>query len=58
MGESGQVVVSPGAGDVRPKFEDRGMVFSHDDEVASASYYNVEMDAIEGGKIIAQQSAS
>ena len=58
MGESGQVVISPGAGDVRPRFEDRGMVFSHDDEVVSASYYSVEMDAIEGGKIMAEQSAS
>ncbi|KAL4075454.1 glycoside hydrolase family 92 protein [Scleroderma citrinum] len=58
MGESGQVVVCPGAGDVRPKFEDRGMRLSHEDEVVSASYYSVEMDAIEGGRIVAQQSAT
>ncbi|KAG6334272.1 hypothetical protein ID866_4812, partial [Astraeus odoratus] len=58
MGESGQVVVSPGAGEVRPKFEDRGMAFSHDDEVVSASYYSVEMDAVEGGRILAEQSAT
>lgn len=58
MGESGQVTVSPGAGEIRSKFEDRGMAFSHDREVVSASYYNAELEAIEGGKIFAEQSAS
>lgn len=58
MGESGQVTVSPGAGKIRSQFEDRGMAFSHEGEVASASYYNVELEATEGGKIFAEQSAS
>ncbi|KAH7888253.1 glycoside hydrolase family 92 protein [Phlebopus sp. FC_14] len=58
MGESGQVVVSPGSGRVRLRFEDRGMRFSHDDEVVSASYYAVGMDAIEGGRILGEQSAT
>jgi putative alpha-1,2-mannosidase len=58
MGESGQVVVSPGAGKVLPKFEDRGMTFSHDNEVVSASYYSAKLEAIEGGEIVAEQSAS
>ncbi|KAH7923196.1 glycoside hydrolase family 92 protein [Leucogyrophana mollusca] len=58
MGESGQVIVSPGAGDVHPKFEDRGMKFSHDQEVVSASYYSVHMEAQQGGKILAEQSAT
>ncbi|KIJ59754.1 glycoside hydrolase family 92 protein [Hydnomerulius pinastri MD-312] len=58
MGESGQVVVVPGAGKVLPKFEDRGMQFSHDNEVVSPSYYSVELNAIEGGKILAEQSAT
>lgn len=58
MGESGQVTVSPGAGNVRSKFEDRGMAFSHEREVVSASYYSVELDATGGGKIFAEQSAS
>lgn len=58
MGESGQVVIAPGAGVIRTNFEDRGMTFSHDDEVTSASYYSVEMDAIEGGRILAEQSAT
>jgi len=58
MGESGQVVISPGAGQVQPKFDDRGMSFIHEDEVTTASYYSVEMNAIEGGRILAEQSAS
>jgi putative alpha-1,2-mannosidase len=58
MGESGQAVVSPGAGQVQPKFDDRGMSFIHEDEVTTASYYSVEMNAIEGGRILAEQSAS
>lgn len=58
MGESGQVVVTPGAGAVQTVFENRGMNFSHDDEVSSASYYSVKLDAIEGGHILAEQSAS
>ncbi|KAG9309751.1 glycoside hydrolase family 92 protein [Chiua virens] len=58
MGESGQVVVSPGAGEVRPGFEDRGMAFSHERELVSASYYSVELEATEGGQIVAEQSAT
>lgn len=58
MGESGQVAVSPGAGKIRSKFEDRGMAFSHERETVSVSYYGVQLDAIEGGKIFAEQSAS
>ncbi|GBE78894.1 glycoside hydrolase family 92 protein [Sparassis crispa] len=58
MGESGQVVVVPGAGEVQSVFEQRGMPFSHDDEVITASYYSVQMDALEGGKILAEKSAT
>lgn len=58
MGESGQVVLVPGSGDVTPRFEDRGMRFSHDNEVISASYYSVHMDAPHGGNIFVEQSAS
>ncbi|KAJ3538818.1 hypothetical protein NM688_g6463 [Phlebia brevispora] len=58
MGESGQVVVAPGTGDVQSVFEDRGMRFSHDDEVITASYYSVELDAQGAGKIFAEQSAT
>jgi putative alpha-1,2-mannosidase len=58
MGESGQVVVVPGVGEVRSAFEDRGMSFHHEKEVASASLYSVELEPAEGGKIFVGQSAS
>ena len=58
MGESGPFIVVSGAGTVRPNFEDRGMNFSHANETAIASYYAVVLDAIEGGRIRAEQSAS
>ena len=58
MGESGQAIIAPGVGKVRPDFEKRGMSFSHENEIATASYYSVQLDAIEGGKIHAEQSAS
>jgi putative alpha-1,2-mannosidase len=58
MGESGQVVISPGAGQVQPKFDDRGMSFTHENEVITASYYSVNLNAIEGGQILAEQSSS
>ena len=59
MGESGQVVLVPGLGAVTPRFADRGMSFTHDDEVVSASYYSMRLDADDGvGSIFAEQSAS
>ena len=58
MGNSGQFVVVPGAGEVQSVFEQRGMNFSHGNEVVTPSYYSVIMDAIEGGQIHAEQSAS
>ncbi len=58
MGNSGQFVVVPGAGEVRSVFEERGMNFRHDNEVTTASYYSVWLNATEGGTIQAEQSAS
>lgn len=58
MGESGQAVVVPGMGDVKPVFEDRGMAFSHADEVITPSYYSVQMNASGENRIFAEQSAS
>lgn len=58
MGESRQAVVVPGAGRIQSVFETRGMKFRKEDEIATASYYSVELDAIEGGRIRAEQSAS
>ncbi|KAA1478112.1 hypothetical protein DENSPDRAFT_787640 [Dentipellis sp. KUC8613] len=58
MGESGQAIVVPGAGTVRSVFEERGMQFSKDSEVITPSYYKADLNAIEGGKITAEQSAT
>ncbi|KAH9853218.1 glycoside hydrolase family 92 protein [Lenzites betulinus] len=58
MGESGPAIISPGAGSVQSVFEHRGMSFSHANEIATASYYSVILDAIEGGTINAEQSAT
>lgn len=58
MGESGQATIVPGAGDVKDLFEERGMSFSREDEVLTASYYSADMHVKEGGKIFAEQSAS
>ncbi|KAJ7342642.1 glycosyl hydrolase family 92-domain-containing protein [Mycena albidolilacea] len=58
MGESAQVVVVPGIGDVKSKFEDRALKFSNATEVISPSYYSVDLDAGNGNKILAEQSAT
>ncbi|KAI0696503.1 glycosyl hydrolase family 92-domain-containing protein [Cerioporus squamosus] len=58
MGNSGQFVVVPGAGEIRSVFEERGMKFSHDKETATASYYSVSMNATDGGTIQVEQSAT
>ncbi|KAI0084207.1 glycoside hydrolase family 92 protein [Irpex rosettiformis] len=58
MGESGQVIVAPGAGDVEAVFEARGMKFSHDDEIITPSYYSATLQAKTGGTIVAEQSAT
>jgi len=43
MGDWGQVAVMPGVGPVQPLVADRGLAFSHDDEVAGAAGYRVRM---------------
>ncbi|KAJ6506363.1 glycoside hydrolase family 92 protein [Mycena vitilis] len=58
MGESGQVVVAPGIGQVKSRFEDRGLGFSNATEVISPSYYRVELESGSDGAILAEQSAT
>ena len=58
MGESGQAVLIPGIGDVKVKFEDRGMKFSHDDEVITPSYYSVDLEINNDERVIVEKSAS
>lgn len=45
MGESGQVVLSPGVGQVTPLFTQRAHRFSKKDEVSTPYVYSVTMDA-------------
>ena len=45
MGESGQVVLSPGVGDVKPLFAQRAHSFSKNDEVSTPYVYEVTMNA-------------
>ena len=45
MGESGQVVLSPGVGDVQPLFTKRAHAFSKADEFSTPYVYEVTMDA-------------
>lgn len=58
MGESGQVVVIPGVGEVKPAFEDRGLSFDKKDETITSSYYKVNLKDGEGNGIKAEMSAS
>lgn len=52
MGESGQVVLVPGVGEVRPLFEERAHSFAKGDERSSAYLYEVEIgvDAVVAGE--------
>ncbi|KAK4505215.1 hypothetical protein PRZ48_003178 [Zasmidium cellare] len=45
MGESGQVVLSPGVGQIEPLFERRAHAFAKADERSSAYVYEVSMEA-------------
>lgn len=45
MGESGQVVLTPGMGDVQPLFQNRGLAFRKQDERSSPYVYEVLLDA-------------
>jgi hypothetical protein len=58
MGESGHVVVVPGIGEVKSRFDDRALAFNNATEVITPSYYRVDLDAGDGDMILAEQSAS
>lgn len=45
MGESGQVVIVPGVGDVKPLFGERAHAFRKEDERSTPYVYEVEIDA-------------
>ena len=54
MGESGQVVLVPGVGDVKPIFEERGLAFEKNSEMTTPNYYKVDLE----GGLKAEMSAS
>jgi putative alpha-1,2-mannosidase len=56
MGESAEIVVCPGTGSVKTLFSERGLKFSHDDELSSPHYYKSILST-ETGQIIAEASA-
>ena len=58
MGESGTFTVSPGVGDVKPTFEDRGLAFEKEDEQVGPAYYKVVMDDGRGGTVTTEMTAS
>jgi len=58
MGESGQVVVHAGLGDIKPAFRGRGLAFSHANETLSATAYKVEMNAGNGSWITGEHASS
>lgn len=45
MGESGQVILMPGFGDVQPLFQNRGLAFRKTDEHSTPYVYEVLLDA-------------
>jgi hypothetical protein len=45
MGEAGQVVLTPGLGEVQPLFQNRGLSFRKEDEHSTAYVYEVLLDA-------------
>jgi hypothetical protein len=45
MGEAGQVVLTPGLGEVQPLFQNRGLSFRKEDEQSTAYMYEVLLDA-------------
>ncbi|KFH42207.1 putative glycosidase-like protein [Hapsidospora chrysogenum ATCC 11550] len=49
MGENGQVVLTPGWGQVKPRFEKRGLAFRKKDERATPYVYEILLDADSAG---------
>lgn len=58
VNKSTQVVVVPGAGIVRIDFACHRIHFSHEAKLTMLSYYLMCKDVLEGGSMLAKQSAS
>jgi predicted alpha-1,2-mannosidase len=57
MGDYGGVSVMPGAGPVEPRFDRRGIGYSHRDEVATPYYYQVRFGGF-GAELTAHERSS
>lgn len=58
MGESGEIAVAAGTGEVKTAFADRGMPYSHDKEVSSPHYFRTTMETSTGSMMSAEISAT
>lgn len=58
MGESGTVIISPGTGELKTSFEDRGLEFAKENESISVSQYSVYLKDGEDGFIKSEMTAS
>ena len=58
MGESGSVVVAPGVGHIKPKFEDRGLPKVNETEKFGVGFYSVQLDAGDDSAIDVEMTAS
>lgn len=47
MGEAGQIVLTPGMGEVQPLFQNRGLAFRKEDEKSTPYVYEVLLDAMQ-----------
>ena len=58
MGESGQVAISAGSGPVKTDFLERGLQFSHGQEISMPHYYKVVVNGSADSSIVAELTAT
>ena len=59
MGESAEIAIAAGTGAVKSSFKDRGLIFSHDDEVSSPMYYKATLTSPDNvGEVITAELTS
>lgn len=58
MGESAQVSVAPGIGEVKTAFADRGLIYSHEKEISTPHYYKNTVLSASGDEINVELTAT
>ena len=58
MGESAEVAVTAGTGDVKTSFKDRTLAYSHEGEISSPHYYRVQLQTPTLTNIVAELTAT